>query len=63
MDRFDLEQKIMQCWNIIDDIKFLQANKEKADFDKVLDGIVLLYSLKFDDMFSCFEDLVSERKL
>lgn len=65
-DRFDLEQKILGCWHITDDLKLFYhkfdelTEDEKANF---LLGIIQLYQMKFDDTFKCFEELIRERKL
>jgi hypothetical protein len=50
---FVLEENIMSCWNIIDDIKEVAnlARKSKlgeGDMLSILDGIVLLYSSRFE---------------
>ena len=52
-DRFDLEQSIMQCWNMIDDVKLLvKRDAPSEDFD----GVATLYQHKFEELFSKFED-------
>ena len=44
-DRFDLEQSIMQCWNMVDDVKLLAKRGATAeDFD----GVAQLYQHKFE---------------
>ena len=50
---FVLEENIMSCWNIIDDIKEVAdlARKSKlckVDMLSILDGIVLLYGSRFE---------------
>jgi hypothetical protein len=59
-DRFDLEQSIMQCWNMVDDVKLLVRRGATAeDFD----GVAQLYQHKFEELFAQFENGVYERKI
>ena len=67
-DRFDLEQHIMKCWNITDDLDVLSKAVRDVDFDvgetaNILLGIRQLYEIKFSNLFSCFEDLVKQKKI
>lgn len=67
-DRFDLEEKIMNCWRVTDDIDMVatmisNAHMKPQDQDKfmnVLIGMKELYNARFDALFSTFEILVSE---
>lgn len=66
-DRFDLEQEIMQCWGIIEDIELL---REKAldgeteltndELDNFLLGLKTLYSAKFERLFNTFEQCLQK---
>lgn len=63
--RFDLEQQIMDCWRITDDMKILTEEVIEGDFSKdqianVLIGLEQLYTLKFDKMFRTFEQYIKE---
>jgi hypothetical protein len=63
--QFDLEQSIMGCWNIIEDLKTLQRvvmDKRISDDDtaNILIGIEKLYQLKFEQCFETFEDFLKE---
>lgn len=63
--QFDLEQSIMGCWNIIEDLKILQrgvVDKSISDDDtaNILIGIEKLYQLKFEQCFETFEDFLKE---
>lgn len=68
-DRFDLEQDIMKCWSITDDI---QALCERVVEDEVLDrdrianyllGLQEIYNIKFDKLFAGFENLMHQGKI
>lgn len=70
---FELEQEIMQCWHVVDDIDiitkyFLDDKKFEGKIDaEIWDeiankylGIKELYDVKFDHMFQTFETLCRE---
>ena len=66
MKQFDLEQSIMECWNITTDIADLhEAVLEYPDWttDKtsnVLIGLEQLYEIKFDKCFRNFEAFLKD---
>lgn len=67
-DRFDLEQNIMKCWNVTDDIDLVYKNVMESDMTNddianALLGLKTLYNMKFEELFSNFETLVHERKI
>jgi hypothetical protein len=69
---FDLEQKIMQCWNVTDDIDMLYQYFGDDPFFKGMDpkhadeimncmlGLHHLYKVKFEQMWHTFEEVVGE---
>ena len=69
-DRFELEQQILKCWNVTDDIKMLRRamlDGEKAlttdQIDNALLGIITLYEMRFEETFATFEELVNKKKI
>jgi len=63
--RFDLEQEIMGCWNVVDELKLLVDKWDSITEDDKLNiiiGMASLYQLKFDIMFNTFEDCVHRRE-
>ena len=64
-NRFDLEQEIMDCWGVVEDIDIVyHAHRDTSDeLANVLLGLKTLYQLKFDRLFSTFEDCVKQRLL
>ena len=72
-DRFDLEQQIMNCWNIIEDIKLLNlyvlegkpegGEMTQDDISNYLLGLETIYGLKFDQLFNIFSTLVHDKKI
>ena len=57
VDRFDLEQQIMQCWGMVDDLRAF-ANSG-ADTDE-LRALSRVYDRKFNIMFETFSTMISE---
>lgn len=47
---FDLEQQIMRCWTILDDL-------EDTEYNKALHTV---YSKQFDKLFEIFEKMCEE---
>lgn len=67
-DRFDLEQDIMKCWNVTEDIDLLYHNVMEKDLTtddiaNALLGMKTLYDMKFEEMFDNFTTLIHEKKL
>ena len=68
-DRFDLEQQILDCWHLTDDLGLLFEHvmeSEELDRDKlsnIILGMKELYQLKFDRCFNTFETLVEQKKI
>lgn len=63
--QFDLEQQILDCWHVTDDIDVLYSavcdtEMSRDDIANVLLGLKTLYALKFDRCFTTFEELLQE---
>lgn len=56
-NRFDLEQHILNCWNVVDDLKQFGDNSE------VIQAMEKLYQAKFEKLFECFEEVVRADQL
>ena len=65
--RFDLEQDIMNCWQVVDDIKAVyhceRLYDDENEMQNVLLGLFTLYQIKFDKLFGTFEEMVEDRKI
>ena len=66
--QFDLEQRIMQCWDIIDDLEVLytqvlDAPRRPTDDEiaNVLLGLQQLYDMKFYNLMSTYEKFLKEK--
>jgi hypothetical protein len=57
-DRFDLEQQLLDCWKITDDLKLVAVHGQSA-----VEAVATLYDLKFEQLWSTFESMVRERKM
>ena len=65
--QFNLEQRIMECWMVVDDIRtvytrHLDGEKPLTDdeFANVMIGMEKLYDIKFYNLFSTFEKFLKE---
>ena len=66
--RFDLEQEILGCWNLVDEVKLVSDSVMDRELDQdtianILTGLNQLYQIKFENMFNTFEDLIHARKI
>jgi len=60
MDRFDLEQHILQCWEICDDLEtMIEQGATPAD----ISCLSPVYRYKFKQLFSTFTTLVHEGQI
>lgn len=64
-NRFDLEQEILDCWHITDDLgvlleEVLEGNPSKDEISNILLGLKELYHLKFNRTFNTFETLIQD---
>ena len=65
-DRFMLEEMIMQCWHVTDDIGTVLSYMEKAnipakDMDvlmNMLHGMQAIYNQRFSDMMDLFGEMI-----
>jgi hypothetical protein len=61
IDRFDLEQDIMNAWHICDDLQAVLKAWDSLNEDKkmnILIGINDLYNVKFETLFNTFEQCI-----
>ena len=66
--RFELEEKIMGCWNITSELDALVTALCEKDLKQdqvvnILLGLKELYDLKFDDCFLTFEQCIKEKSV
>jgi len=58
--QFDLEQQILGAWRVTEDVKLIldtlqNRNMTQDEIANLLQGVVSLYELKFDQLFRTFE--------
>lgn len=63
--RFDLEQQIMNCWSVVEDIKtiaeaFTETRAQNVEI--ALAGMAELYNIKFEKLFNTFEKMLAEER-
>lgn len=54
---YDLELEILECWNIISDMKLLLENEARKE---TIYGVLDLFELKFALLFSTFETFIKD---
>lgn len=64
--QFDLEQSIMDCWGVTDDLNVLMEailehdRLSKDTIANIVLGMKELYQLKFEKTYNLFEEYISE---
>jgi hypothetical protein len=58
-DRFDLEQQIMECWKITDDIPLLE---EQGANTADMTSLACVYEFKFKKLWDTFSKMVEEKQ-
>ena len=65
-DHFDLEQNIMQCWNVCDDIQLMLDQWDNLDEDakqNYLIGLKQMYQMKFERTWGSYESCVCKKQI
>ena len=65
----DLEQHIMECWQMVDDVKLLyeqvldnDLHKDQDKLANALLGLYTIYEMKFDRAFNTYEKTLKAKK-
>jgi hypothetical protein len=61
IDRFTLEQQIMTCWSVVEDLQMV-ANRGEGTLENI-QALSRIYQLKFETLFDTFEQLIAEGKI
>lgn len=64
--QFELESEMMNCWNVVDDIRTLYESFDRKeltqdDIQNVLLGLMTLYQMKFEKLQSVYEKMLREK--
>ena len=64
-DRFDLEDSILSCWEIVDELELIskQQDLDIKAYQQLVEALRVLYSLKFANLFSTFEKCISNKQI
>ena len=64
---YDLEQHIMECWQLVDDVNFLYKEVMDKDLhqdqDKLANallGLHAIYGMKFERAFNAYEETLKQ---
>ena len=65
-DRFEHEQQVMKCWNIVDELNSLNKAIMETDITRdkisnVLIGLADLYEIKFNELWDHFENSLKDK--
>jgi hypothetical protein len=69
MTRFDLEQNILKCWNVTEDIDLLYRRimdgprMTEDEIANYLLGMSAIYNARFEETFHQFETLIQNKEL
>jgi hypothetical protein len=58
-DRFDLEQQILDCWKITDEILMMETQGANVADMTSLAGV---YEFKFKQLWATFEAMIADRQ-
>jgi hypothetical protein len=58
-DRFDLEQQILECWRVTDDIKLFA---EQSPSDEKWQALKTYYDAKFEQLWATFDIMCKEKQ-
>jgi hypothetical protein len=62
-DRFDLEEQLVACWDILKDLKMIVEPMEDDHIDrKRIEAVIELYDMKFNYLWNIFSELVETKQ-
>lgn len=67
IDRFTLEEQILQCQGVVDDLDMVYGTEALyEDQDRMMNvllGMQELYRMRFERLYDTFQQLVQEKKI
>ena len=64
---YELEQHIMECWQLVDDVNLLykevmdnDLHKDQDKLANALLGLCTIYGMKFDQAFNTYEEVLKQ---
>lgn len=61
-DRFDLEQQILECWKVTDDIRTVLAHSSDQDRQANFEALARLTDIRFEKLWFIFEQMCQTRQ-
>ena len=61
-DRFDLEQQILECWKVSDDIRTVLEHGDKEDSEENFQALARLTDIRFEKLWYIFEQMCASRQ-
>ena len=64
--RFDLEQEILECWNVTKDIDTFYHAQEFMNEDEQMNyllGLKQIYEVKFERLWKTFEECIRNKEV
>ena len=58
-NRFDLEQQILECWKVTDDIRTVLEHGSDSEMQKNFEALARLTDIRFEKLWFIFEQMVS----
>ena len=66
IDRFDLEQAIIEAWHVVDDLKLLMHRLEYMNEDQIasaIHGLEIFADMRFESLWDTYENCLSNERL
>lgn len=60
-DRFDLEQQILECWKVTDDIRAVLQHGS-SDLEANFEALAKLTDVRFEKLWYIFEQMCTQRQ-
>jgi hypothetical protein len=61
-DRFDLEQQILECWKVTDDIRTVLDHGGEEDVAENLKALARLSDIRFEKLWYIFEQMCASKQ-
>ena len=61
-DRFDLEQQILECWKVTDDIRTVLDHGGEEDVAENLKALARLTDIRFEKLWYIFEQMCASKQ-
>lgn len=61
-DRFDLEQQILECWKVTDDIRTVLEHSQGDDLEQNLQALARFTDIRFEKLWFIFEQMCATQQ-